>query len=236
MDIEGFNDQCCKNCEDALESMNKWFYLDEQGIKRGPYNSFAILYYIYSSYFEDDSPFFLYDEENRMALNYNTLENYLETIIEDVKLNGSHVFSCSHIMEQLMKNEENLSDPDDSTSEIHGSISGYSSPPENKAHMFRSEAFEAGRIYTSGEIEPMEDIGLRRHSAPHTRLLSKESSEQGKPSIGQYNSSRSLSTQQSILRKRLENNFKEAEAHLSRINTRKISHVIEKNLNHGNSN
>lgn len=235
MDIEGFNDQCCRSCEDALNSMNKWFYLDENGIKRGPYNSFAILYYIYSSYFEDDSPFFLYDEGNKTALNYNTLANYIDTIVEDVKARGPNVFSCSHLMEQLMKSDEDSSDSNGSTSDRHYSASGLSSPLEKTLRSSR-DALKTEPAYIPGADEPTDDMGSRRHSAPHTGAPLKEPNEKGKLSIGQYNPSSSLSTQRSILRKRLENNFKEAEAHLSRINTRKISHVIEKNLNHGNGN
>ncbi|UKK02893.2 hypothetical protein MACK_002991 [Theileria orientalis] len=203
MDFVFTDEECCIKCQHSLNHINMWYYLDDFGNQQGPFNSFFILYYIYSGYFEDGSVFFIYDKSNGVPSNYNTLNNYVDKIVEDVTAHAENIFPCTHFMEYLTSSNDGQS-----ISEEVQMHEGLSNLRCSKEMIITGDNIYASALSASSSKE---------FNSNH------QSSNDISDDPNAMNST-------NILKKRIFNNLKEADAHLNRVNSRRISHMLEKNL------
>ncbi|UKJ89902.2 hypothetical protein MACJ_003156 [Theileria orientalis] len=203
MDYVFSDDDCCIKCQHSLNSLNMWYYLDDFGNQQGPFDSFIILYYIHSGYFDDGSVFFLYDKNTGGPSNYNTLNNYVEKIVEDVNNHAEDIFQCSHLIENLSSSDDFPTNLD----EVH-MLDGISNLRGSKEMIIPGES-----IYPTAISNP----------SSNEFSTNSQSSEEANDESNSINSN-------NLLKKRIFNNLKEADAHLNRVNSRRISHMLEKNL------
>ncbi|XP_953352.1 uncharacterized protein TA10360 [Theileria annulata] len=195
MDYEFSDEQCCVRCQEALNSLHRWYYMDNYGVQQGPFDSFFILYYISSNYFEENSAFFVQDKLNGTPSNFNTLLNYLDTIVEDVKSHSNSLFTCTHFIENFSSSYE-LGDSE--TAQLLDGVSAFKQADE--VRLTTDDIFGTVSPQSMGEFHPASSTFEYQNDELHR------------------------SQTKTILKKRVEDNLKEAEAHLQRVNSRKVSH------------
>ncbi|BAM41829.1 uncharacterized protein TOT_040000209 [Theileria orientalis strain Shintoku] len=203
MDCVFTDEECCIKCQNSLNLLNMWYYLDDFGNQQGPFDSFFILYYIYSGYFDEGSVFFSHDKSNGGPSNYNTLNNYLDKIIEDVNDQAENIFPCTHFMEYLSSSKD-----DQSVSEDVQMPDGLYNLRGSKEMLIPGE-----NIYESALSNP-----------------SSKEFERNPQSSDETTDDPSVMSSANILKKRIINNLKEADAHLNRVNSRRVSTMLERNL------
>ncbi|EDO08376.1 hypothetical protein BBOV_III008160 [Babesia bovis T2Bo] len=97
---------CCYKRKKALEKMLEWYYKDPRGYTYGPVDTFRVVYFIYSNYFEETTPFAPCSHGRMTQSGFQRLKMHLPLLQKDFLDNCDEVFACSHYMDRLVQGPE----------------------------------------------------------------------------------------------------------------------------------